>query len=359
MPLTSIEQYPQWAAAHRNKIKPLSITNSIQSFQSYPLVKAFLGPNAERTNHVGTHDLKINAKLVNPVTGGSDIDEEDVVEMVGQIGTATYRPVYYTGRSTAFSAFEMISGSDETIIKNVENRKYEALVDNVEKMERDLCRLPRTDNKDLRGLPYFIVHNSGSPQGFNGQNPSGFSDVQGLDATNLNQAGYRNWTDNYSSITADDLFLKLDIAMDETNFQAAIADPSGQTLSYVDLSMYALFTTKHVVTQVRKFARTQNDDLGMEIVWGGTPLVRGRPLMAVPAFTLPNDRTTMSYDDLPTHPIYGLNQSALSATIVEDWWLKETMTKVANKRHMGAMFVDTLLQMKATDRRQLFVLAQA
>ncbi len=71
-----------------------------------------------------------------------------------------------------------------------------------------------TDDTSIWGIPFWVVKNA--TEGFNGGDPSGFSDRGGISSTTY--ANAKNWTGTYSAVSKTDLIKKIKRAALRTGF---------------------------------------------------------------------------------------------------------------------------------------------
>lgn len=362
MPLGHIESWSQWLNAHRYKVKRASITNDVQALTEYCMVPMLVTSKnviySETTNHSATHDFRVNGRLITGTVGGDDWDAEDTVTFRNNSHAATCRLSLQSSPGAGMSDLELTAGDEERIFNLFYQRQEEQKLELIDKIERGLCSIPTSGaaNEGVRGFPYHITYNSTT--GHTGGNPNGHSTWQSVDLSAADMDGLKNYSDTYAEFTADDLFKKLDRAMDDTNFKSPIV--SQQALPYSELSQRSLATTKYVMTELKAASRLQNENLGLELTFpasGDGLMVRGRPIMAVPALTPTiNDRQTVA-SGLPLNPIYILDASAIKILIHKDFWFRQTIRDVAKKHLQSALYLDCLIQTQCMRKRTLGVLA--
>lgn len=362
MPLGHISSWSQWVNAHRDKIKRKFVQQEIQRLTEYVLVPGIVTNKnlvtTETTDHSATHDFRVNGRLVTATAGGDDWDAEDTVSFDNNSVAATCKLALQSSSGIGMNELEMTGGNEEIIFDLFNQRKEEAELELIEKKELGFAGIPTAGaaNEAIRGIPYHITWASGAAQSFGGKNPYGHSSWQGIDLTAANMDGLWNWTDTYSEYTPDDLFTKLDIAMDETNFKAPRV--MTQSMDYSELAQRIVLTTKLNMTKCKQAARLQNENLGLELTFpasGDGLLIRGRPLVAVPAFT-PNNRTTMAAG-LPQNPFYIVDMTAIKILVHTKFWFRPKISPVSKKHLQEALYVDSLCQTQCWRKRTQAVLA--
>jgi hypothetical protein len=231
------------------------------------------------------------------------------------------------------------------IVDLVKVRRADAMLGLAEHMERRFWAAPTAPNDDrMYGVGYWIVYNA--TKGFNGQNPTGFSDVAGLDSSTAQFQRWRNFSANYTDISQADLVTKWREAAVKTNFKplAAMNQPS-----YAGADRYGYYTNYNVLGQLETLITQQNDNLGNDIApKDGQVIFRRIPVTYVPYL-----------DQVTNDPIYGINWSVFQPVFLSGEYMRETGPEVASNQHtVMNTFIDCTLNIRCTNRRRLFVLAK-
>jgi hypothetical protein len=232
------------------------------------------------------------------------------------------------------------------IVDLVKVRRADAMLGLAEHMERRFWQAPTAPNDDrLFGCGYWMVYNA--TKGFNGQNPTGFSDVAGLDSSTSAFSRWRNFTAQYTDVSANDLITKWREAAVKTNFKplASMNQPS-----YSGADRYGYYTNYNVLGQLETILTTQNDNLGNDIApKDGQVVFRRVPVTYVP------------YLDVATgDPIYGINWSVFQPVFLSGEYMRETGPETASNQHtVMNTFIDCTLNIRCTNRRRLFLLAKS
>ena len=230
------------------------------------------------------------------------------------------------------------------IVDLVKVRRADAMIGLAEHMERRFWQAPTGPNDDrIFGVGYWAVYNATA--GFNGQNPTGFSDVAGLDSSSSDYSRWRNYTAQYSAVTQADLIKKWREAAVKTLFKplAAAAVPT-----YNGGDRYGYYVNYNVLGTLEEELRQQNDNLGNDIApKDGEVIFRRVPVTYVPYL-----------DNASGDPVYGINWGVFQPVFLSGEYMRETGPEVASNQHtVMNTFVDCTLNIRCTNRRRLFVLA--
>ncbi len=194
---------------------------------------------------------------------------------------------------------EAFQSGRETIIREVLINEQGLYNDFFKLMETAMWTKPASDSVDPRppsGIPAWIVKNSSL--GFNGGNPSGFTNGIGTIDTDT-YPRWKNWTGTYTHISASDLVKKLVDASDFTYFKPV--------RNYNEIGggpgAYGYYTVHSVLSTMRQLLQAGNDNLGIDVAaYMGQVMVRGIPVEWVPALT---NTESDAYDS--EAPFYGIN----------------------------------------------------
>lgn len=133
--------------------------------------------------------------------------DQDVILVIDHLTKARVDFCLMTD-NVAYSIGELRANRGKERITNVIAPKKRAMqLRVIETIEYAFFQTPDVDD-DLTpwGLKYWIVKSSAAA-GYNGGYPSGFTTMANLNLTKVPQ--FRNYTDNYTSVTKDDLILKM------------------------------------------------------------------------------------------------------------------------------------------------------
>lgn len=235
-----------------------------------------------------------------------------------------------------------------TKIVDLIKAKYTAMmVSFYEKMEEFLWGTPTTSADLITpfGIEYWVTK-SGSADGFNGANPSGFS----AGKAGISQGTYArwaNWTGRYVAVTKADLIRRMREAHTKTNFRSPVTHAK-PTFS----SSNGIYLPYSVLGLVEEELEKQNMNLGNDMASkDGRAVFRGTPLTWVPWL----DRSAVT-----DAPIYMLDWSTLIVGIMGGW--QNSLSKpymVSDMHNVRRVDLDASFNMICTDLRRQAVLNTA
>lgn len=242
-----------------------------------------------------------------------------------------------------------MNGSPSKIVDLVKTRRHDAVVDMVKHGERRFWGAPTSssDTERIYGVDYWNCWTDNSATnadgGFDGGNPSGFSDTAGLSASTY--AEWNNWCAKYTTVSSSDLVKKLRKAATFTEFKAPV--PSATYSMGMQLGLY---TNYDVINALETIAEQQNDNLGNDIASkDGKVLFRGMPVEWVPYL---EDRTG--------DPVYGLQWADFQPVCLSGEWMRETgPTPASNQHTVFTTHIDCSLNIQCRNRRTQFVIAKS
>lgn len=281
--------------------------------------------------------------------GQSSVKVADLTQVV-QVPWAMVRV------SMAYSIYEDAwQQGPQRILSVLKVRKHSMYNDLTTGLESDLWGAPTGPTQTPRrpyGLAYWLTRGTASQKdfGFNGGNPTGFSDCAGLNATTYRQ--WRSGTFLYDSFSQNDFYSKLTEATIKCNFQPprSYAELDGGKPDYI------LFTTYPVIEQFHLAQTAGNDNLRMDVgKYRTTPMFRGIPIRYVPALT---NSTSPVYDS--TNPILGLNRKTwkMIGRAGKERYMHDPM-RDSNQPDTRKVFLDMQFNWMITDRRSNFIGYQA
>jgi hypothetical protein len=241
-----------------------------------------------------------------------------------------------------------MNSSPRRIVELIKTRRIASFLAAVKLFEAMAWSCPAATNSvDPYGIPYWICKSN--TEGFYGTTPviGGYTTVGGIDPTKYPVSnGYRwaNWTNQYTSITKDDLIVKWGKAADFTFFEQPVESP---TFNTGDDCLYA--TTYNVYSAMKWLLEAQNENLGYDVdAMDGKPVFRRSPIVWIPQL-----------DADTTDPIYGVNFGELHTAGLRQEWLRETQIAIQPNQHtVSSTHTDCSFQWLTRDRRRHFVLAK-
>jgi hypothetical protein len=231
----------------------------------------------------------------------------------------------------------------ERIVDLVLVKRKAAAISLVELIETRVWRSPAADdNTHLYGIPYWVVKNN--TVGFNGGAPTGHTLVAGLNPSTAAGGRWKNYTGQYTAVTEDDLIDKWAEAAEMTNFKSPVDDmPTFSTgedyVYYVNWDTYA---------QLKKFLRTQNQDLGNDLDSMNNSVMFHKTKVICCA----------KLDEDTTNPVYGIDRGEMKFIGKKGWWMKETNIPIAPNQHtVTRTHFDLRGNLMTYNRRRHMVLA--
>lgn len=228
------------------------------------------------------------------------------------------------------------------IVDYVKWQRFGCLISLAELMERNFWGPPvaSTDNLTPFGVNTLLVKNA--TQGFNGGAPSGYTTILGINPSTV--PNWSNWTDQYVSVSRDDLIRRMRQAATKVRFKPTVDGiptfDTGEENGY--------YTNYSVIGALEEAGESQNDNLGNDLAsMDGKIMFRRVGVMYVPLL-----------DADTTNPIYGINWGLFKTFVLAGWWLRETSVPVVPGQHtISAQFVDLTYQFGLRDRRRHWVIA--
>lgn len=232
----------------------------------------------------------------------------------------------------------------QRIVDLVKVRRIAAMVSLAKELENKGWSKPAdsTNKTDPFGIPYWIVKNAST--GFNGGNPTGFSDgAGGLDSTSKTR--WQNYTAQYTDVSKTDLVRKWREAATKTEFMAPVPHPSHNTGN-----QYAHYTNYNVLGTLEELLEAQNDNLGNDVASkDGRVMFRQNPVIWVPKL-----------EDDSQDPVYGINWGEFKVAVKANEFMVETPAiRAPNQHRVFSTFVDLSYNYICYNRRSQFVLATA
>lgn len=194
---------------------------------------------------------------------------------------------------------EAFASGPERIIEEMRLNEQGLYNDFFSLMETAMWTAPESSSEDPRppsGFPFWIQKNA--TLGFNGGDPSGFSDGAGGILTSKYKR-WKNYTGPYEQVSRDDLVEKVVNACDFCYFRPPAEYPEigkGEP-------DWGFYTVHSVLAEMRRLLNAGNDNLGPDVArWMGQVLIKGIPVRWVPALT---NEESDAYDS--SNPFYGIN----------------------------------------------------
>jgi hypothetical protein len=297
-------------------VEPPSYEDLSRTRQKYIAAKQILKKRRKQLRGLGgtyRWDVKVTNHGQAEHVGAYEVEQVTVKDMFMKANV----PVRVTRGKYAFDIIEEeLNGGPEQVVDVIKAREVDAYGDVVDKIEQSFWApgIDVTDDKTPWPIHHTIrPHPSAStPPGFNGGNPPGWPDKQGINCSAVTR--FNNWTAGWKDMSdvSPGFIYRLNEAMDRTRFQAPYPYPnrSPEEDDYMFLTGYALRQ------QINQWLRRQNDNIGRDLRnFFGDPLLNGTPVQWLE-----------DYDDVGvwgnTMPFIGLNFSVIEVLQVPGWDFK-------------------------------------
>lgn len=258
--------------------------------------------------------------------------------------------------SMAYSIYEDAwQQGPQKILSTLKVRKHSMYNDLVTGLEYQYFGTPTGPTqmpRQANGLRFWFQRGSSVQKafGWNGGNPSGFTDTAGLDADTY--TAWRNGTFLYDSFAQTDFYNKLAQATIQSHFEPP--------QSYAELDggkpRYKLMTNYTVLEQFHLAQTASNDNLRMDVgKYRNTPLFRGIPIEYAPALEAASSPARDT-----TNPIYGIDRSQWKMIFRKgmERHLHNPMTD-SNQPDVRKVYLDVQWNYMMTNRRSGFIGYQA
>lgn len=291
--------------------------------------------------------LKVRGQNNATYTGLFDVDDLNRVNMLSegkQQWSLQKNHYLFDYRESVFTS------NAESIIKHLEVLETDLAIGFIDLMEVAIWTAPASSDERPRrvsGIPFWVQKYNSSTPGFNGGDPTGFSDGAGNIKTSR-YPGWKNYAGLYSQVSRDDLIEKIINAMDFCHFEPPVQFNQlggGQP-------DWGLYSTHGVLSTCRKLLQAGNDNLGPDVAqWSNNVMIRSVPLQWIPALT---NADSDCYDS--SDPVYGINWNTM------DYFFHSGLNMVktppfrnANSHMVRERWMDNSGNMVCYDRRRNFV----
>lgn len=224
------------------------------------------------------------------------------------------------------------------LVSLLKTSEVDAMTSLAELMEQNFWGKPSGPNDDVTpwGVDYWITY--AATVGFNGVEPSGFSDVGGL-ATGT-YPRWKNYTGQYVSVTKQDLIKKIREAMYKTHFRPPVKHPGASE------QRFGLYTVYDVVSTMEEILESQNDNLGNDVASkDGMVHIRRTPVESVPY--LDNNATG--------DPFIGIDWATYHIAFLSGEYMNQTKVKPHPLKHRQIVrYTDCSYNFFCNNRRRQF-----
>lgn len=200
-----------------------------------------------------------------------------------------------------------------------------------------------TDSSDTKtpfGLQYWVTKSA--TEGFNGGNPSGFSDGRaGISTSDYSR--FANWTAQYTAVTKADLIRKMRKAHRKTKFRS----PVSHAVPDLGSMSNGIYTNDDVIGTLEEVLEDQNMNLGNDIASkDGKVMFKSSPVIYAPKL-----------DSDSSDPVYMLDWKTLAIGVLAGWANNLSAPyMVAGKHLVRRVDLDASLNMICTDPRKQTVI---
>lgn len=238
------------------------------------------------------------------------------------------------------------------IVDHIKIRRFRAMLSGVELLERSAWSKPvdSSDKLEPYGVPYWVVFDPNTTEGFAAVNPSGFPGGRGgIDSTAPRHSRWANWSAKYTNVSKDDLIRKWRRAFRKTNFMSPI---DIEDFRRGRGRRYQCFTNEETLNALELVGESQNENLGRDLAsMDGTLTFRRNPIYWVPQL----DSNTEVTD-----PIYCLDMSQFYPVVLKGDYLRETgPIRAPNQHNVWRVHVDLTYNYICRNLRCQAVLAKA
>jgi hypothetical protein len=152
---------------------------------------------------------------------------------------------------------------------------------------------------------------SASTGAFDGNYHTSFTSKGGISSTTASR--WRNWSDTYTSIAEDDLWIKIKEAMAKSQFKSPVPGSSEKNAA-PQRTICVSYATQ---VALESLVEQRNENLGTEAFYGGLTF-KGVPLVYVPNLDSDNADTPQTYD-----AVVGIDWSTFGIKFQTGFDLKE------------------------------------
>ena len=246
---------------------------------------------------------------------------------------------------------EMMRNRSKTkLIDVIRSRREAAMADLANLLEDYAWQAPSGSSDDLHpmGIPYWIIPITSAQQtaedyGHQGENPTGFSDCGGIDASSSDNARWRNYNDAWDStdgtIAADDV-IKITRMLRRLHFRSPVFVSDADSGSYRNVRLY---TNETILEGLEDRARTTNDNLGADVGrYAGATVIKNIPVVWIEQL-----------DSDTTNPLYAINHAYFHPFVMEGDFFRETGPMNSRQQHdVFTTFVDLQFNFLCTNRQR-------
>lgn len=231
---------------------------------------------------------------------------------------------------------KLMNKSPAKIVDQIQARRKSAQISMVELMENAFFGTPDAGNSLIPfGLKYWIVKNATT--GFNGGAATGFTTVAGIDLSLVPK--FKNYTTQYTDVSADDLIKKLRTMVRKVGFQSPVSIPDfrrgrGQR--------FRIYLNEGTISDMEDLAVAQNDRLGRDLA----------PMDDVTSFKRNALVWVPKLDADSTNPLYFVDLSVFYPVVLKGDYFRETVKMAPNQHNTVVVHTDLTYNYICVDRRR-------
>lgn len=241
----------------------------------------------------------------------------------------------------------LMNRSAQQIFNMIDGRRVAAMISLFEHLETQFWTAPTdSDNAlDWYGIPYWVVKATSDTAGFNGGNPTGFSDGAGSINSDTHTR-WANWNAQYTDVTEDDLLRELRKACRRTDFKSPV---DFEDYSNGGGQQRRIYMNEETIDAMESDMRTRNDNHSDLAQYYGATTFKRHPLRYVPKL---NDDTQ--------NPVYCLNFEWLALVFLSgDFLYEHDPEKSPNQPNTWVVHTDLTGNVLCTNRRMQAVINKA
>lgn len=344
MPALSIDQLADLIITTQNELGRMKWEDIATDLTEYVVLPKML--NEKRVTYSGGKGIQRNfmvkdsgaAKHVG-LFAVDDVNVDDVIK-------TTEIPWRHTTTSYAFDRLEQgVNSGAAAILDLVKVRRVDAMMSLAMLLEDTFWSKPATsaDKTTPFGLDYWVVYNATT--GFNGGNPSGFSDgCGGLDSATYTR--WANYSANYTSVTKADLIKKMRAAHRKTDFKSPVDIPDYRTGRG---QQFTIYVNESTISDMEDLGEAQNENLGRDLApMDGSMTFKKNPVQYVPKL-----------DADTNNPVFMINWGTFQIAFLKGEYLREDPpSKAPNQHTVLRCFVDLTWNLLCTNRRRNAIISK-
>ena len=192
-----------------------------------------------------------------------------------------------------------------------------------------------SDTDSVYGFRYWLP--SSATTGFNGQNPSGFSDKGGIDAST--KTNFRNYTAEWTDVSRTDLAQKMAVGFRQIRWKAPHTTKDAQSESFSNYKIYMRGTT---IDDLELIGEGQNENIGKNIgMFNGNNLpgfykdgVGDLTFKRIPLCWVPSE------DDQSDNSVWMINLDSFYIITLKGDEMVRTQVQIPNQHNNFAVWID-------------------